>query len=257
MRGSAVRPLLLLASLIAAAPHVAAQTKTGVYRAPRTPDGKPDLEGIWEVRNTANSNLEAHSASLGIRAGESVIVDPPDGKIPYQAWAAAKRQENLKTPAADPVNKCFLPGVPRITYMPFPFQVFQTPEFVAITYEYVHASRTVHMKKSGHLDNIEFWMGDSRGRWEGDTLVVEVANNNADTWLDSSGNLHSEAMQVVERYTRTGPDTLQYQATIEDPKVFTRPWTIRMPLYRHTEQNAQLYEYECHVYLEEAAHPGK
>jgi hypothetical protein len=137
--------------------------------------------------------------------------------------------------------------------MPFPFQIFQTPEFVAITYEYVHASRTVHMKNPKHLDDIAFWMGDSRGHWEGDTLVVDVGDNEASTWLDASGDFHSDALHVIERYTRTSPDTLRYEATIEDPKVYTKPWKIGMPLYRHTEKNAQLYEYECHVYRENGA----
>ena len=230
---------------------VSAQQKS--YRAPRTPDGKPDLQGIWEARTTADGDLEAHGGSLGIRAGESVIVDPADGKIPYQPDARVKQRENFRQRAtADPVNRCFLPGVPRITYMPYPFQIFQTPEFVAITYEYVHASRTINLKRLEHLDNIDFWMGDSRGRWEGETLVVDVADNNGDTWLDSSGNFHSPDMHVVERYTRTGPDTLRYEATIEDGKVLTKPFKISIPLYRHTEKNAQLYEYECHVYLEES-----
>ena len=238
--GALLLALALTSALLAAQP----------YTAPRTPDGKPDLQGIWQARNTAAGNLEAHTASAGIRACESVIVDPPDGKIPYQPWAAAQRDENFKTRAtADPMSKCYLPGVPRITYVPFPFQIFQTPQFVAIAYEYVHASRTIHLTSPKHLDRIEFWMGDSRGHWEGDTLVVDVADNNAETWLDMSGNFHSEALHVVERYRRTSPDTLQYEATIEDPKVFTRPWTIRMPLYLHREKNAQLYEYECHVYL--------
>jgi hypothetical protein len=213
-----------------------------------------DLQGIWEVRNTAAAGLEAHSADGGIRAGESVIVDPPDGKIPYQPWAAAKRLENFTSrAAADPLNKCYLPGVPRITYLPFPFQIFQTADFVAITYEYVHASRTVHMKNPRHLDDIDFWMGDSRGHWEGDTLVVDVADNEPSTWLDASGDFHSDKLHVVERYTRASPDTLLYEATIEDPKVYTRPWKISMPLYRHTEKNAQLFEYECHVYRENGA----
>lgn len=244
-----IRARVLAASLLLLF-TAAAQQKP--YRAPRTPDGKPNLQGIWEARNTANGNLEAHSASLGMRAGESVIVDPADGKIPYQPAAREKQKENFaKRVTADPVNKCFLPGVPRINYMPFPFEIFQTPEFVAITYEYEHASRTIHLNKSEHLDGIEFWMGDSRGHWEGETLVVDVADNNADTWLDSSGNHHSNAMHVVERYTRTGPDILQYEATIEDPKTLTRPFKISMPLYRNTEKNAQLYEYECHVYREQ------
>ena len=217
-------------------------------------DARRDLQGIWEAHSTASAGLEAHSADAGIRAGESVIADPVDGRIPYQPWAAAKRDENFKNRAsADPVNKCYLPGVPRITYMPFPFQIFQTPEFVAITYEYVHASRTIHMKNPKHLDDISFWMGDSRGHWEGDTLVVDVADNEASTWLDASGDFHSGALHVVERYTRNSPDTLRYEATIEDPKVYTRPWKIGLTLYRHAEKNAQLYEYECHVYKEGGA----
>jgi hypothetical protein len=141
--------------------------------------------------------------------------------------------------------------------MHFPFQIFQTPQFVAITYEYVHASRTIHMNGSAHLEDIDFWMGDSRGHWEGDTLVVDVTDNNGETWLDASGNFHSEAMHVIERYTRTSADTLRYEATIEDPKVFTKPWKISMPLYRNSDKNAQLYEYECHVYREKETEPSK
>jgi hypothetical protein len=218
------------------------------------PDSRRDLQGIWEAHSTASASLEAHSADAGIRAGQSLIVDPADGRIPYQPWAAAKRAENFKSRAtADPVNKCYLPGVPRITYMPFPLQIFQTPEFVAITYEYVHASRTIHMKNPKHLDDISFWMGDSRGRWEGDTLVVDVADNEPSTWLDASGDFHSDALHVIERYTRTSPDSLRYEATIEDPKVYTKPWKIGITLHRHTEKNAQLYEYECHVYKENGA----
>lgn len=247
MRGA----LLILLSL----PVLAGAAGEGAYRAPRTPDGKPDLQGIWEAHNIANGNLEAHGAELGIRAGESVIVDPPDGKIPYQPGAAAKQKSNFeKRATADPVNRCFLPGVPRAAYLPYPFQIFQTPEFIAITYEYVHASRTIHMNHPEHPDGIDFWMGDSRGRWDGETLVVDVADSNGDTWLDSSGNYHSDAMHVIERYTRTGPDTMLYEATIEDPKVLTKPFKMRMQLDRHTEKNAQLYEYECHVYLEESHH---
>ncbi|HUA20779.1 MAG TPA: hypothetical protein VMU80_11670 [Bryobacteraceae bacterium] len=250
----------LVAAILTLAPQLPAQSrpnsKAGI---PRLPDGKPDLQGIWEVRNdVANGNLEAHSAAAGIRAGESVIVDPPNGEIPYQPWAAAKQKENFaKRATLDPVNRCFLPGVPRITYMPYPFQIFQTPKYVAITYEYVHASRTVLMNGAPHLDDIDFWMGDSRGKWEGDTLVVDVADNNADTWLDMSGDFHTGALHVVERYTLTSPDRMEYEATLDDPKVFTRAWTIRMPLYRNTDKNAELYEYECHVYRESAGQAKK
>lgn len=219
-------------------------------------DDKHDLSGIWEARY-APAALEAHSADLGIRAGDTVIVDPPDGKIPYLPEARAKQQENYKKRAtADPVAKCYLPGVPRITYMPFPFEIFQTPEYTAITYEYVHASRTIYMNRPEHLPDIDFWMGDSRGKWEGNTLVVDVADNNAMPWLDAAGDFHSDKLHVVERYTKTSPDTMTYEATIDDPKVFSRPWTIRLQLWRHTEKNAQLYEYECHVYKETAAGKG-
>ncbi len=220
---------------------------------PRAADGKPDLQGIWQARNTAAADLEDHGASMGIPAGRGVIVDPPDGKIPYLPAAAEKRKENFKNRAtADPLGKCFLAGVPRITYLNFPFQIFQTPQVVAIAYEYDHATRTITLDGRKHLEDIDFWMGDSRGHWEGDTLVVEVTDLNDETWLDLAGDFHSDQMKVTERYTRTGPDTLQYEATIEDPKVFSRPWKISMPLYRHTEKDFQLYEYECHVYLEEA-----
>ncbi len=226
---------------------------TAAAQIPRTADGKPDLQGIWQVRNTAAGSVEDHGASLGIAAGRGVIVDPADGKIPYQPAALKKRDENYKNRAtADPLGKCFLAGVPRITYLPFPFQIFQTPKFVAIAYEYDHATRTISLDGTKHLEDIDFWMGDSRGHWEGDTFVVEVTDLNEQPWLDLSGDFHSDVTKVTERYTRTGPDILQYEATIEDPKVYTRPWKMSMPLYRHTEKDFQLYEYECHDYQEEA-----
>jgi hypothetical protein len=220
-------------------------------------DAQPNIDGIWEARNTAAVSLENHGAAAGIPAGLGVIVDPPNGKIPYQPWAAAKRDENFKKRATeDPLSKCFLAGVPRLNYMPFPFQIFQTPDFVAMAYEYDHATRTVSLKNTKHMEDIDFWMGDSRGHWEGNTLVVDVADINPATWLDLSGDFHSDQFKLVERYTRTGPDTLQYDVTISDPKVYTQPWKISVPLYRHTEKNFQLLEYECHVYLEEAEKAG-
>jgi hypothetical protein len=225
---------------------------SGAAAQPRA-DGKPDLQGIWQAPGTAAADLQDHGASMGIPAGRGVIVDPPDGKIPYQPWAAQKRKENFENrAAADPLGKCFLAGVPRIMYLPFPFQIFETPQAIAIAYEYDHATRTIYMDGSKHLEDIDFWMGDSRGHWEGDTLVVEVADLNDQTWLDAAGDFHSDQMKLIERYTRTGSDTLQYEVTIEDPKVYTRPWKISMPLYRHAEKDFQLYEYECHDYLEEA-----
>ncbi|HTW65459.1 MAG TPA: hypothetical protein VME17_12610 [Bryobacteraceae bacterium] len=216
------------------------------YRAPRTADNQPDLQGSWEAETTASYDLQDHGGSLGIPPGLGVVVG---GEIPYKPEALAKRQQNFKNRAtADPVSKCFLPGVPRANLMPFPFQIFQTGKDVAILYEYVHAYRLIPLDGSKHPDDVDFWMGDSRGRWEGETLVVDVANNHDETWFDAAGDYHSAALHVVERYTRTAPDTIRYEATIEDPKVFTRPWTIRLNLYRRPEKNFQLMEYDCYAY---------
>ena len=237
-----LRNRLLL--LVFAAGPLLAQT----YRAPRTADGQPDLQGAWEAQTTASFDLQDHAASLGIPPGMGIVVG---GEIPYTPDGAARKQQNFRNRAtADPNSKCFLPGVPRANYMPFPFQIFQTAKDAAILYEYVHAYRLIPLDGSKHPDDIDFWMGDSRGHWEGESLVVDVTNHNDQTWFDTSGDFHSEALHVVERYTRTGPDTIAYEATIEDPKVFTRPWKIALTLYRRPEKNFQLLEYDCYAYDE-------
>lgn len=216
------------------------------YVAPRTPDGKPDLQGIWQVLNTADVNLQDHPASADGGAGHGVVVG---NDLPYQPWALAKRKENYeKRLTADPIRKCYLPGVPRATYLPFPFQIVQAPGHVALLYEYVHAQRRVYTNGTPHQADVEFWMGDSRGRWEGETLVVDVTNFTDQTWFDRAGNFHSSMLHVTERYTRVGPDHMQYEATIEDPGVFTRPWKISMLLYRRKEPNAQLFDYQCYAF---------
>ncbi|HJT87950.1 MAG TPA: hypothetical protein VJ732_08840 [Bryobacteraceae bacterium] len=217
---------------------------------PRAPDGKPSLQGIWRVQNTADWDIQDHSPALGIPPGAGIVVG---NEIPYQPWAAEKKKENFKKRAtADPNSKCFLPGVPRVMYLPFPLQILQTPKYVVIASEYVHADRIIPLDGSAHPEDIDFWMGDSRGHWEGDTLVVDVRNFNDQTWFDRAGNFHSAELHVVERYNRTGPDTLRYEATIEDPKVFTRPWKIATTLYRDTDKNAQILEYDCFAYREPA-----
>ena len=211
----------------------------------RTADGKPDLSGVWQVVNTAAWDLQAHPAQKDLPAGLGVV---EGNEIPYQPWAAAKKQENFSNRAtADPETKCYLPGVPRITYMPYPFQIFQTPTHVAITYEYVHAVRRIYMD-SPHPEGIEWYMGDSRGKWDGDTLVVDVINFTDQTWLDRAGNFHSEALHVIERYTPVGANHVNYEVTVEDPKVFTRPWKMSMPLYRRLEPNIRPLEYECYTF---------
>jgi hypothetical protein len=212
---------------------------------PRAADGKPDLSGFWRVMNSAWLDIQDHSADVDVPAGQGVV---EGNEIPYLPAALEKKKQNYANRhSADPVRKCFLPGVPRITYMPFPFQIFQTAEKVGFLYEYVHAVREVHMH-SEHLEGpIEWWMGDSRGRWEGDTLVVDVVHFNDQTWFDRAGNHHSDALHVVERYSFIDRDHMNYEVTIEDPKVFSRPWKMRMILYRHKEPNFRLLEYECHA----------
>lgn len=230
---------------------VSGQTAAGAkpYVPPRIADGKPDLNGIWQALSSAQWDLEDHPPQLGIPAGFGVI---EGGVIPYQPSAAAQKKENFaKRATEDPVNKCFLPGVPRATYLPFPFEIAQTPAHIVIAYEYAHGLRNISLDGSPHLEGaLDFWMGISRGRWEGDTLVVEVRNLSPN-WLDRAGNFYTESARVVERYRRTGPDHLLYEATIEDPKVFTRPWKITMPLYRRLERNIELLEYDCFVYQAE------
>ena len=218
------------------------------YTPPRTADGQPDLQGIWQVLNTAAWDIEDHGARLGVPAGRGVV---EGGPIPYQPWALAKRDENARNrPGLDPESKCYLPGVPRITYMPHPFRIVQQRDKVTILYEYVGAVRFLYMNGNPHPRGpIEWFLGDSRARFEGNTLVVDVMHFTDQTWLDRAGNFHSEALHVVERYTPTGRDHMLYEVTIEDPKVFTRPWTMRMPLYRRQEADVEVLEYECMSYL--------
>jgi hypothetical protein len=223
--------------------------------------GKPNLNGIWQAMNTANWNLEGHSAeALGefwqlgaiaaIPAGQSVVVG---GEIPYLPDALAKRDENRAGwPASDPEAKCYMPGIPRATYMPYPFQIVQGEgDVILFSYTYANANRPVFMNEDDHIvAPVDLWMGRSNGSWDGDTLVIEVNSNIDQTWFDRAGNHHSYAMVVTERYTLIDDNVMQYEATIDDPETFSRPWTIRMPLYRHVEDNARLLEFNCVEYAE-------
>ena len=237
---------------------MSAAGQTGTYKAPRGPDGHPDLNGIWQALNTANWDLEGHAAqasqvvtmgTLGAEPGGIGVVE--GGKIPYLPAAMAKKQENYKNRLnADPEVKCYLPGVPRATYMPYPFQIFQSQSYIAIAYEYDSAFRNIYLKDPGPAP-IDTWMGQSYGKWEGDTLVVDVTGLDERTWFDRAGNYHSDALHVVERYTPMAPNILNYEATIEDSKVYSRPWKISMPLYKHVEKNAQLLEFKCVEFVED------
>jgi hypothetical protein len=242
------------------------------YRAPRAADGHADLNGIWQALVSANWDLLDHEAQAGPRpdimgaygagpAGQSIV---EGNEIPYQPWAAAKKKENFAKRAmadvsddekwhelGDPEFKCYLPGVPRATYIGLPFQIVQgTSPYILMAYEFTSATRIIRMNWKGEAP-IDSWMGWSRGRWEGDTLVVDVTGFNDMTWFDRAGDFHSDALHVVERYTPASPFHLMYEATIEDPKVFTRPWKITLPLYRRMEKNVQLLEFKCVPFTEE------
>jgi hypothetical protein len=209
----------------------------GAAALPRTADGKPNLQGIWQVSSRSARDLLDHAG----------------GEVPYQSAAAAKKRENFTNrKKADPLGQCYMPGVPRIMYMEYPFQIFQTPEQIAMTFKWSQVYRLIYTNGKPPLHEVvDSWMGDSRGRWEGDTLVVQVTGQNDKTWFDTSGDFHSDALRVTERYTMLDPDTIQYEATLEDPKVFTKSWKIATPLVRQKSSD-RILEYQCQAEAEEA-----
>ena len=259
--------LVATVSLVAIPALAQAQDENNLpaYTPPRTEHGTPDLQGIWQSFTTANWNVVSHSVEPGpfpeimgawgaLRASFGIV---EGDEIPYQEWALEERQQNYENrtlvnvtndprrfDTGDPELQCFRAGIPRANYMPFPFQIFQTPEQILIVYEYKGAYRTIYMDyERPRLD--ASWMGTSNGEWDGDTLVVDVAGFNNHLWFDRAGNFASDSLHVVERWTRVSPYHMRYEATIEDPTVFTRPWDISFMLYRHIEENAELKEFQC------------
>ena len=258
-------------ALIALAVAPLAGQQTPAYRAPRGADGHPDLNGIWQALNEANYDVEMHMArpALQTRPGPygpvpapsvlalgAVAAVPPgvgvvEGELPYKPDALAQRNKNRESwTTLDPEVKCYLPGVPRATYMPHPFQIFQSTKAIFFAYQYAGAVRNIYLKDPGPAPG-DSWMGQSVGKWEGDTLVIDVTGFNDQTWFDRSGNYHTEKLHVVERYTRTAPDVITYEATIDDPSVFTRPWKMSMPLYRRLDKGVQLMDFKCVEFVEE------
>ena len=255
IRNSIIATATALGMVLAVLPAIG---QVSNYKAPRTADGKPNLNGIWEATTPAYWDLEGHAASAGPlpQLGAAYAVPPGPGvvegdQIPYLPAALAKKKDNFANRLKlDPEIKCYMAGVPRAVYMPYPFQIIQSQKSFAISYEYASAVRIVNMGAPIKAP-VDTWMGTSNGHWEGDTLVIDVIGQLEDTWFDRAGNYHSDALHVVERYTPRSPDTLMYEATIEDPKVFSRPWKISLPLYRHVEKNAQLMEFKCPEFAEE------
>jgi hypothetical protein len=244
---------LVLPALI----HAQTAAQTAPYRAARTKDGKPNLNGVWQALNEANWDIEAHSEAPGPfwQLGAEFAVPPgagivEGGAIPYKPEALQKKKANFADRMhLDPEIKCYLPGVPRAMYMPYPFQIVQSTDHIMMVFEYAGALRTVYMNKQ--QAPADSWMGWSNGHWEGETLVVDTTDFNDQSWFDRAGNFHSDALHVVERITAASPDHLNYEATIEDPNVFTRPWKISMPLYRRVEKNAQIHEFKCVEFAED------
>ncbi|MDA1092437.1 MAG: hypothetical protein O3A25_04065 [Acidobacteria bacterium] len=240
---------------------------------PRLSDGRPDMNGIWQVLNEANYDLEPHLASHSMQMREGPVNPVPaistlrlgavgavpgslgvivgGGKIPYTPEARALREENAANWIdRDPEVKCYMPGVPRATYIPMPFQIIQSEKDIFLAYQFAGAVRDIYMDNPGP-SQVDSWMGWSVGSWEGDTLVVDVTGLLDGTWLDRAGSHHSYQMHVVERYTMMGPNHIDYEATIEDPLVLTEPFTIKMPLYRRMEENARLMDFRCVEFVEE------
>lgn len=226
--------------------HPCALEKARTFDPPRTPDGQPDFRGFWNRARITSDNIEEHPEVVGDPGGKSLVVDPPNGKIPYQPWAAAKKQDNFEHYIA-PQAMCFQPGSPRGAYAPGGYQILQTRSYVIFLHDFAHSYRLLHTDGRPHIPgNIRLAMGDSRGRWEGKTLVVDGSNYNAKTWLDNEGNFFSDAVRIVERWTLISPDAIHYQATIADPKVYTRPWTVAFGIRRNTDQGYEIWESACH-----------
>ncbi|MGH8175907.1 MAG: hypothetical protein ACREV5_06560 [Steroidobacter sp.] len=228
-------------------------------RIARTPDGKPDLTGIWQAIGSAHWNLEPHAAQAGPIAEMGALGAIPgglgvveSGRIPYTPEAVMRRAENKAAwLERDPLVKCCMPGVPRATYLPHPFQITQEPQNILITYEFAGATRIVYMDRPDLEAQVDSWMGHNLGSWEDDTLVIDVTAQTPDAWLDSAGNFHGPALRVQERYTPVDANTLLYEAILTDSDVFTQPWKISMPLYRRMDENMQLLDFKCVEFVED------
>jgi hypothetical protein len=226
--------------------QVCALAKAKTFDPPRTRDGRPDMQGFWRGLASGTENIEQHPRTIDDAGGDSLIVDPADGKVPYQSWAKNRPSEHRQK-FVEPNVPCFLSGVPRSMYVPTQIEIRQSPDYVVMLFERAHSYRIIPMDGRPHVgENITLWQGDSRGRWEGTTLVVEVTNQNARPWLDQAGNFYSDAARVVERFTLIDRDTIHYQATIEDPNVYTKPWTMAFPIRRNPDVKFELLEEACH-----------
>jgi hypothetical protein len=250
---------LLSLVLLTTAPSLEGAEANNTSTIPRTSDGKADFSGIWQAIGSAHYNIEPHAAEFppitelgafgAIPAGLGIV---EGGEIPYTSEARAKQEENKSDWLnLDPVVNCYMPGVPRANYMPFPFQIIQSSEHLVFAYEFASANRIVYLNRPDFEAPVFSWMGHSRGRMDGDSLIIDVTDQVSDTWLDHAGNHHSDALRVTERFSYKNKDLLIYEATLDDSNVYTRPWTLRIPLYRRQDTNMQLLEFKCVEFAEE------
>jgi hypothetical protein len=226
--------------------HTCALEKAKTFNPPRTADGTPDFSGMWYRARVTSHNIEEHLASFGDPGGVSLIVDPADGKIPYKPWAALQHKKNPES-YIDPQALCFVPGVGRLGYVPGGYQIVQTPGFVTFFYDFSHAYRIIPTDGRPHVGTaIKLGSGDSVGHWEGNTLVADVANLNGKTWLDDNGNFFSDAAHAVERWTMIAADAIHLEVRIDDPKTYTKPWTLAFGIKRNKARGYELMESACH-----------
>ncbi|MES2941424.1 MAG: hypothetical protein V4772_00990 [Pseudomonadota bacterium] len=245
-----LRLVLTLAASLLLAPlpglSAAAVAMAGASKIPRTSQGKPDFSGIWQTTSAADFDLEPHSARRDAPPGPGIV---EGNMIPYLPKALEQKKKNFEARLTDdPRLRCVTPGVPRSVYTREPFQIFQRQRDLTLIHQSGHTVRTIHTNNTQHpTEPNEWWLGDSRAKWEGDTLVVDVKHFNDGTWLDRAGNFHSDALHLVERWKFLDANTLEYKATISDAKVFSRPWDISVVLHRHREKNFQLVENYCYT----------
>ena len=249
--------LMLLALGLLLAASAGAQQRSPTSDVPRLANGKPNLSGVWQAYTTANWNVLTHGASAGPPEYGALLATPPgygivdSDEIPYLPAAAAQQRLNYENRFKDdPELKCYLPGLPRANYMPYPLQVFHSDDHLLIAYQFAGATRIVNLGEP-QPSAIDSWMGISNARWDGDTLVVDAVGFNGMAWLDRAGNHASAALKVVERYTLAGPDAIDYSATLEDPQTFSRPWTMRFRLVRNPNPQQQLMEFKCVPFTEQ------
>jgi hypothetical protein len=251
-----------VAVLVLGAIPVASQTAASPAAYPAI-DGKPNLTGLWQALGTSDWDIQAHGAEAGpfyqlgaigaVPPGQSIVVG---NEIPYLPEALQQKNKNHADRwKEDPVIKCYMPGVPRANYMAFPFQIIQSQKDILIAYEFGSENRLINMGQPQEAA-VDTWMGTSNGHWDGNTLVVDVTGFNGMAWFDRAGNFASDSLHVVERYSLLDPNTMNYEATIEDPKTFSRPWKIDVILYRHREKDARLLEFKCVEFTEQLIYGG-